>query len=199
MQNSRTPSIQRAKTLTFCAMFVALVAVCAQITVAMPSGISFTLQTFAIALCGYLLGVKYGALVALVYLLLGAVGLPIFSAFRGGFYVLFGVTGGYIWGFMPMAALCGLAANAKRKILPYVWGIPALLVCYFCGTVQFVLLTGTDFKAVLLLCVTPYIWKDILSLAAAAILAGRLRGVLKHFGFPPQRVIVERAQSKSGI
>ena len=109
---------QRTRNLTFTALFAAVIAVCAQITVPMPSGVSFTLQTFAVALAGYLLGAKYGTLTVLVYLLLGAVGAPVFSAFHGGFHILLGKTGGYLWGFLPMAFLCGLAARGRGRCCP---------------------------------------------------------------------------------
>ena len=170
------------KSLTFVALFAALIAVCAQIAVPMPSGVSFTLQTFAVALCGYLLGARYGTLSVLVYLLLGAVGAPVFSAFRGGAHILLGKTGGYLWGFLPMAALCGLAARGKGKVLPYLWGVPGLLLCHLCGTAQNLLLAGGGFRALLAVYSAPYLPKDLLSLAGAALLAGRLRPVLEKYG-----------------
>lgn len=176
-------SIQTRK-LTFTALFVALIAVCAQITVPMPSGVSFTLQTFAVALCGYLLGVRFGVLGVLVYLLLGAVGAPVFSAFHGGFHILVGKTGGYLWGFLPMAALCGLARRGSGKVLPYLWGIPGLLLCHLLGTFQNMLLTGGSFLALLAVYSLPYLLKDFLSLAAAALLCARLRPLLDRYFVP---------------
>lgn len=175
---------RNTKNLTFMALFAAVIAVCAQITVPMPSGVAFTLQTFAVALCGYLLGPAYGTLSVLVYLLLGAVGAPVFSAFHGGFHVLAGKTGGYLWGFLPMAALCGMAARGKGrwKILPYFWGVPGLLLCHLFGTLQNMLLAGGGFWALLMVYSVPYLLKDFLSLAAAAMLAGRLRPQLEKHG-----------------
>ena len=172
---------QNIRKLTFCAVFVALIAVCAQITVPMPNGVAFTLQTFAIALCGYLLGVRWGAVAVLVYLLLGAVGAPVFSAFHGGFHILAGKTGGYLWGFLPMAALCGLSRLGCGRVLPYLWGVPGLLLCHLFGTLQNMFLAGGGFWALLLVYSVPYLLKDFLSVAAAALLSARLRPVLDRY------------------
>ena len=173
---------QRTRNLTFTALFAAVIAVCAQITVPMPSGVSFTLQTFAVALAGYLLGAKYGTLTVLVYLLLGAVGAPVFSAFHGGFHILLGKTGGYLWGFLPMVFLCGLAARGRGKVLPYLWGVPGLLLCHLFGTLQNMLLAGGGFWALLMVYSVPYLLKDVLTVAAAALLAARLRPQLEKHG-----------------
>ena len=175
------PASQQIRRVTFLAMFVAVIAVCAQVTIPMPSGVSFTLQTFAVALCGYLLGAKYAAAALLVYLLLGAAGAPVFSAFQGGFHVLAGKTGGYLWGFLPMAALCGLAHLGKGRALPYLWGLPGLMMCHLCGTLQNMFLAGGGFWALLMVYSVPYLLKDALGLVAAALLAQRLRPALQRY------------------
>ena len=77
-------------------VFAAVLAVLSQISFPLPSGIPVTLQTFAVALCGYALGCKRGTLAVLVYIVLGAVGLPVFANFSGGFGSLVGLAGGYI-------------------------------------------------------------------------------------------------------
>ena len=187
-EKEKMSASQRIRYVTFLAMFVAIIAVCAQVTVPMPSGVEFTLQTFAVALCGYLLGAKYGTAAVLVYLLLGAAGAPVFAAFHGGFHVFAGNTGGYMWGFLPMAALCGLAHFGKGKVIPYLWGLPGLLLCHLCGTLQNMLLAGGGFWALLMVYSVPYLLKDVLSLVAAAMLANRLRPVLnKYLTLSPAR------------
>lgn len=174
------------KRLTFCALMAALTAVCAQITVPMPNGVPVTLQVFAVALTGYLLGAKYGAVTMLVYLLLGAVGVPVFSQFRGGVYMLVGKTGGYLWGFLPMTAVCGLAALSRakgkwRRALPYLWGVPALLICHLCGTLQVMALAGGGFWALLMVYSVPYLVKDLICVAVAALMAVKLRPQLEKY------------------
>ena len=85
-------------------VFAAVLAVLSQISFPLPSGIPVTLQTFAVALCGYALGCKRGTLAVLVYIVLGAVGLPVFANFSGGFGSLVGLAGGYIYGTGKLAA-----------------------------------------------------------------------------------------------
>ena len=110
-------------------VFAAVLAVLSQISFPLPSGIPVTLQTFAVALCGYALGCKRGTLAVLVYIVLGAVGLPVFANFSGGFGSLVGLAGGYIYGFLPMAALCGLGTKMPHRVLAVVLGVAGLAIC----------------------------------------------------------------------
>ena len=100
------------KNMTLAALFAAVITVCSQISIPMPSGVPITLQTFAIALCGYVLGWQLSLVSVAVWMLLGAAGVPVFSNFHGGIGVLLGMTGGFIFGFLPFAALCGLHFKA---------------------------------------------------------------------------------------
>jgi biotin transport system substrate-specific component len=97
---------EKIKSITYVALFVAIIAVVSQIAIPMPSLVPITLQTLVIAMCGYLLGLKRGLVAIIVYIALGAVGAPVFSSFQGGFSVLIGYTGGFIWGFIPLVILC---------------------------------------------------------------------------------------------
>ena len=177
----------RVKHLSFCALMAALTAVCAQLTIPLPGGVPLTMQIFAVALTGYLLGPKYGAVSMLVYLLLGAVGAPVFSSFRGGFYVLVGKTGGYLWSYPAMAALCGLSALGKGRVLRWFWGVPGLLLCHLCGVLQIMLMTSGSFVPLALAYSVPFLPKDLFSVAAAALLAQRLRPVLDRYLLPEGR------------
>lgn len=172
----------KAKNLCFSALFAALIAVCAQLTVPMPSGVSFTLQTFAVALCGYLLGLRWALVSVLVYLLTGAAGAPVFTGFNGGFHALLGPTGGFLIGFLPLAACCGLGRGAKRRVPGALWGLPGLLLCHLGGVAQFMLLREMRFWPTVLLVSAPYLVKDLLSLAAAALLGWRLAPILARHG-----------------
>ena len=150
-------------------VFAAVLAVLSQISFPLPSGIPVTLQTFAVALCGYALGCKRGTLAVLVYIVLGAVGLPVFANFSGGFGSLVGLAGGYIYGFLPMAALCGL-------------GVAGLAACHLCGTIQFGIISGNGPWAAFLVASVPYLVKDIVSVAAAYGVATALSFALKKSG-----------------
>ena len=151
-------------------VFAAVLAVLSQISFPLPSGIPVTLQTFAVALCGYALGCKRGTLAVLVYIVLGAVGLPVFANFSGGFGSLVGLAGGYIYGFLPMAALA------------IVLGVAGLAACHLCGTIQFGMISGNGPWAAFLVASVPYLVKDIVSVAAAYGVATALSFALKKSG-----------------
>lgn len=123
-------------------VFAAVLAVLSQISFPLPSGIPVTLQTFAARPVRYALGCKRGTLAVLVYIVLGTVGLPVFANFSGGFGSLVGLAGGYIYGFLPMAALCGLGTKMPHRVLAIVLGVAGLAACHLCGTIQFGIISG---------------------------------------------------------
>ena len=163
-------------------MFAAVLAVLSQISVPMPSGVPVTLQTFAVALTGYVLGWKLGGLSAAVYVLLGAVGVPVFAGLSGGAGSLVGMTGGFIWGFIFMALLCGLGTDLKNKVLAVVCGIAGLAVCHLCGIVQFAAVTSRGFADAALIASVPYLIKDVISVVLALVIAAALRRALNAAG-----------------
>ena len=139
-----------------------------------------TLQTFGIFLTLGLLGGKRGTITVLVYLLLGAIGVPVFSGFRGGLGALLGTTGGYIFGFMSTSVLYWIMTSIKDtphiRIIAMVLG---LLLCYGCGSWWYMTryLSGSQLTLglVLLKCVVPYLLPDAIKLALAWILTGKLK------------------------
>lgn len=166
--------------LALIALFAALTAVCAWIAV--PAPVPFTLQTFAVFLTAGLLGGRRGALSVLTYILLGAVGLPVFAHFTGGIGVLLGNTGGYILGFIGLTLTMWLITRAWGDTLR-VLGIAmaaGLLVCYALGTAWFMLVytrtTGPIGLAnVLTACVLPFVVPDVVKIALALLLIRRLK------------------------
>ena len=150
--------------------FAALTAVCAWIAVPVPP-ISFTMQTFAVLLALGILGGKWGTVSILLYLLLGLVGLPVFSGFRGGAAALLDATGGFLWGFL----LAGLSYWALEKLGKLPAMAAAMLVCYGCGCLWFaVYVPGTSLWAAALTCVVPYLIPDGVKLALAWSLSKRI-------------------------
>ena len=114
---------KKMKTLdmVYIALFACLMAICAWISI--PGQIPFTLQTMGVFLAVGLLGGKRGTVAVLVYILMGAVGLPVFSGFAGGLGKLLGMTGGYIVGFLVSALLMWAMEalfGSKKWVLP-VW------------------------------------------------------------------------------
>ena len=110
-------SNSKLKIACIAAMLTAVICVVSQFSVMTPFGVPFTFQMAAIALCGYLLGVKWSMACVLTYILIGAVGIPVFSGFKGGANVIFGPTGGYIIGFLLLAFFCGLSRKYKSKFI----------------------------------------------------------------------------------
>ena len=160
------------------AVFAAVMAVLSQISIPLPTGVPVTLQTFAVALCGYVLGPALGPVAVGVYLALGAVGLPVFSGFAGGAASLLNVTGGFLWGFLPMALLCGLGSR-RGKLPALLLGLCGLMVCHGWGVVQFALVQSLPLWTAFLTASAPYLVKDLVSLAAAYAAA---RAVVKALG-----------------
>lgn len=151
-------------------LFAALITVCAWIAVPIPP-VAFTLQTLGVLLALGILGGKRGLCSVGLYLLLGLVGLPVFSGFRGGVSALMGPTGGFLWGFLAMAACYWLLQRFGK--------LPAMmagqLACYVCGCWWFtVYAPGTGYAAAALTCVVPYLLPDALKLMLAYTLSARI-------------------------
>jgi len=166
--------------VVFTAMFVAIIAVCAQIQI--PLGpVPFTLQTLGVFAAASLLGWKRGTISVLVYVLLGLVGVPVFAGFAGGVSCLVGPTGGYIIGFIFTALIVGLIADklGRKLWVLIVAMIIGLLVCYAFGTAWFCISTGTGLLDALLLCVVPFLIADAAKIAVASVLVNRLDKVVK--------------------
>lgn len=166
--------------MVFTAVFAAVIAVCSILSI--PVGeVPVTLQTFAVCLTAALLGWKRGTLAVLVYVLLGAVGLPVFAGMSGGVGILAGPTGGYILGFIPAALIIGLAADRfDRRAVPLIFAMVAgVLVCYAVGTVWFMVVTHMGLVESLMMCVVPFLIPDAVKIAVAMILSNRLSKVVR--------------------
>jgi biotin transport system substrate-specific component len=171
----------RLLSLIYIALFAAVITICAQIQI--PSTVPFTLQTFGVFVAAGLLGFKRGTLSVVIYILLGLIGLPVFSGFKGGPAVLFGTTGGYIIGFIFIAVIVGLF---KDKFGVVLWSLAlsmtlGLLVCYIFGTVWFYVITNSNSQmsvfTILSLCVFPYIPFDVLKIIGAVVFVNRIEKI----------------------
>lgn len=175
-----TASGFRTRDLVYIAVSVALMAVCSWI--AIPTAIPFTLQTMALFLTMGLLGGRRGTLAVVAYILLGAVGAPVFAEFSGGIGVLLRSTGGYIVGFLFTALLMWSLEKVLDQDLPAL-GLSMVLgmvVYYVFGTVWFMVLYTRDTGAISLFtalgwCVFPFIIPDLIKIALALTLTARLR------------------------
>ncbi len=168
----------KTRNLVFIALMTAVLVVMSLISIPMPSGVPITLQTFGVALVGCLLGWKAGAVTVLVYIMLGAVGVPVFSGGRGGMGVLLSVTGGFIWGFVPYAMLCGIKCG-KHEIFTIIFAVLGLIVCHIAGVVQYSLVSGNNIWISAAKVSLPYLVKDLISVAAAYCVSKVLKRVTK--------------------
>ena len=170
----------RTLQMTFTALFAAVIVVLTLIPIPFSFlGVPMTLQTFAIAFCGFLLGWKMGLGAVALYLFLGGIGLPVFSGLQGGFQKLIGPTGGFLYGFLLLVFFCGLAARFRRPIprliSAFLLGITGLLLCHLCGVLQLAAVNHISILAAITGASLPFLPKDLLSLAAAFALALPLR------------------------
>ena len=193
---SRSTTVQRTAKLVICALFTALTAVCSWISLELPfTPVPVNLATFAVMLSGCILGPVYGTISQIVYVLLGAVGAPVFSGGTGGFGIIAGPTGGYIIGYMLCAAICGTLSQKKEAIAlsadlpanktifriakPSVFRLAAAMVlgtaaCYAAGTLWFMYITGNGLLSTLMMCVVPYLPGDALKMIAGIAIIKRL-------------------------
>ena len=170
--------------LVYIALGAVLITICSWISI--PTTVPFTMQTFAVFFVLSALGGKRGTAAIIVYILLGAVGIPVFAQFTSGIGILFGSTGGYIVGFVFMGLVYWLIVHLLGKklwaqILSMVIG---LAVCYAFGTAWFLFVyTQTNgavgLAMVLGWCVIPFLIPDLVKLGLALALARRLSPVLK--------------------
>ncbi len=170
---------QKLIACTQTAVLAAVCAVLAQIALPMPGSVPLTLQVFAAALCGYLGSIRKGVPAVLIYLALGAVGIPVFAGFRGGIGVLLGPTGGFLWSFPLLALLCSPGSRKSMKVLFSACG---LLLCHLCGALQYAFLSGLTLSESLLLVSLPYLPKDALCLAAAYAVSIPLKSAMQRAG-----------------
>ena len=155
----------------------AVTAVAAQIAIPLQP-VPFTLQVLAVVLCGLLLGPRLGALAQVVYVLVGAVGVPVFSNFTGGLGHLLGPTGGYLISYPIAAAVAGLAANSvatapriRALLTGFLWGCVGLAVIYAVGTTWLAVVSHLTPAQAIAAGLAPYIAFDLIKVALATLVA----------------------------
>lgn len=176
----RTGEKRKIYDMAYIAVFTVIIAVCSWISV--PTLVPFTLQTFAIFLSVAILGGKRGTLSIIIYVLLGAIGVPVFAGFSGGFGIILNTTGGYIIGFILSALIMWLMETMFGRKLPVqaLSMVLGLLACYAVGTVWFMFVymrqTGAiGLTTVLGWCVIPFLIPDAIKIALALTLSNTLR------------------------
>ena len=186
MSSRKETAIYKAAMVAVCA---ALSAVLSQISLPLPfTEVPLSLGMLAVLLVGGLLTPTLSLLTETVYLLLGAVGAPVFAGFRGGVHVLLGTTGGYLVGYVTAAWLISWLTHGHgkcsvvRRVLAMAAGMAA---CYLFGTVWYCVVTpAITFTDALLLCVVPFLPLDLVKIAAAAAAVPLLQKALQQAHLP---------------
>lgn len=180
MEYIKDTDSNKTRDIVYMSVFTAMISICSWISI--PASIPFTLQTMGVFTTVGLLGGKRGTLTILTYILLGAIGIPVFAGLTGGISVLLGTTGGYIMGFLLSALLMwGIETIMGRNQIVLAFSmIAGLIVCYVFGTAWFMLIytqhSGViGLSTVLGLCVIPFIIPDLIKIGVALFLTNRLK------------------------
>ena len=180
MEYIKDTDSNKTRDIVYMSVFTAMISICSWISI--PASIPFTLQTMGVFTTVGLLGGKRGTLTVLTYILLGAIGIPVFAGLTGVVSVLLGTTGGYIIGFLLSALLMwGIEAIMGRNQIVLAFSMVAgLIVCYVFGTAWFMMIytqhSGViGLSTVLGLCVIPFIIPDLIKIGVALFLINRLK------------------------
>lgn len=172
MQNSKIST----KEICSIAIMTAITAVLAQISIPMPLGVPMTMQTFAVTLAGIILGAKSGTISMMVYLLLGAVGVPVFAGFSGGFQDLIGPTGGFLLSFPLMAFLIGMGTKLrKQKGMFLLFLVLGAVSNYVVGVAMFCIVMKASVWTGISACVLPFIPTAVIKAAVASVLGLKIQ------------------------
>ena len=159
----------KTQNIVICGLFAAITAVLAQISIPLPfTTVPLTMQIFAVALAGLLLGSKRGFVAILIYVLLGAIGLPVFAQMSGGLGVLLGPTGGFLLGCPFMAFVIGyVSERTSSKLYILLSMVLGLGVVYTTGTIMYSVVTNSTIGQSIMYCVVPFVVVDLIKLFLA--------------------------------
>lgn len=174
----------KTKELVYVSLCAVIIAICSWISI--PTAVPFTLQTFGIYLAIAVLGGKLGTISLLIYLGLGAIGLPVFAGFKSGFAAITGPTGGYLLGFLATALIMWGFEKffGKNKVSFIISAIIGLVACYALGTIWFMKVFSAangaiGLGATLGMCVIPFIIPDLIKLVAAYLIGSKISAISK--------------------
>ena len=182
---TKTRARMATRTITTVALLAAIICVLSPFAINIgPIPLSFGSLAVYIAAC--LINKWHGTAAVVVFVLLGAFGVPVFTNFSGGFHKIIGATGGYIVGYIPCALIIGLIVDLSEK---HVWAYPIAMVAgtatlYACGTAWYMIQAGVSLLAALMACVVPFLIGDAIKIAAATALCFPLRKILKSVRRP---------------
>lgn len=175
----------KAYEVTEIAMFVVILIICSWISI--PTVIPFTMQTFAIFLAICVLGGKKTSMVVFIYLLMGSIGLPVFSGFCGGAGCLVGNTGGFLVGFfIASLVIWGLEhIVGLNSWIRWIQMTVCIMICYFIGVVWYMAITQIPFYSetvmpIISVYVLPFVIPDGIKMILAYYLSKRIKIIIKN-------------------
>ena len=162
--------------MIFISLFSAIL--CTLSPIAFPIGsVPVTLSVFAIFITALVLPSRDAVISTIIYLLLGCVGLPVFSGFRGGISIIFGATGGFLWSYPFMAFIISIVKSKNRIIALAL----SLMFCYIAGIIQLKQITGITLYSAILAGSLPFIPFDIIKLILALFISKPLEKACASF------------------
>lgn len=167
LQKEKTEQHSRLSGWLQMALLAAILSVFSQISIPLPGGVPMTLQTFALAFIAYWAGSSQAFRAVVLYLLMGALGLPVFAGFKGGFQCFLGPTSGFLLGFAAMALVIGLSRLRPSRTLGIVCGLAGLACCHAMGLCGLMLVLKLSPARAFMVGSLPFLAKDVLSAAAA--------------------------------
>ncbi len=162
-------------------IFSAIICITSQLSIPMPFGVPMTLQTFIIPLTAVILGTKRGTIATIIYILLGAVGLPVFANFSGGMGVILGATGGFIISFPILSLTAGYGCNKNKVVFSFFLLLGAVLN-YLVGVIIFSHYMQYDYVTSFAFCVLPFIPTTIIKIIVLVIISDKVKVLLLKNG-----------------
>lgn len=175
----------KIKTMTMMSLMTAVLCIMGPITLPIPvSPVPISLVTFMIYLSVYIMGMRYATISCLLYLLIGFIGLPVFSGFTGGIGRMFGPTGGYMIGYVLMTIISGFFIKRwiTKRVLHMVGMVLGTIICYLFGTIWLSIQVGMSFYAALGTGVVPFLIGDSIKIIMAVSIGPVIRKRLKRAG-----------------
>jgi len=164
--------LKRSRIIALSAAFIALIALGSWVSVPFFP-VPLTLQTLFVLLAGAVMR-RYAVIPVTLYILLGALGLPLFHNGIAGIGILLGPTGGYLIGFIPAALIVGLAYESKSARVHVIGLAMATLIIYAFGIIWLIYSTGMGLAAALAMGMLPFLLGDVIKASAAYMIAQRL-------------------------
>ncbi len=165
--------------IVYTAVMVAIISILSALTIPTPLSVPLTLSIFALAFCGYFLGAIYSLIAVVIYIVAGGIGLPIFSGFTGGLGILLGVSGGFIFGYIPLVVTASLGNKFNSPIVKITFGCLGVIICHLIGAMQYSIIMQTGFFYSILIVSLPYLLKDFVLVGLAYITSSKIKKALE--------------------